>query len=77
MIAGSRFLGVSNTNNFKKIRRNSKSLFGVSIESRISRLMKKNGSQKSRWTVPLIGVGFLKNVKKMSFYSPFQVPDAV
>jgi hypothetical protein len=55
MILGSRFLGISNTNNFTKIRQNSKSLFGVSIESRISRLMKKkNRSQKSRWSVPLI-----------------------
>jgi hypothetical protein len=55
MIAGSRFLGISNTNNFTKIRQNSKSLIGVSIESRISLLMKKNRSQKFRWAVPLKG----------------------
>jgi hypothetical protein len=54
MIARSRFLGISNTNNSTKIRQNSKSLFNVSIGSRISRLMKENGSKKSRWAVPLI-----------------------
>jgi hypothetical protein len=47
MIAGSRFLGISNTNNFTKSRENSKSLFGVSIDSRISRLMKKQESKIS------------------------------
>jgi hypothetical protein len=59
MIAGSRFLGILNTNNFMKIRQNSKSLLGVFIESRISRLMKKNRSQKSHWTVPLRHCGVI------------------
>jgi hypothetical protein len=38
MIAGSRFLGTSNTKISAKIRQNSKSLFGVSIGTRISHL---------------------------------------
>jgi hypothetical protein len=43
MIAGSQFPCILNTNNCTKIGQNSKSLFGVSIKTRRSRLMKKMG----------------------------------
>jgi hypothetical protein len=36
-----------------KIRQISKSLLGMSIKTRIIRLVKKTGVKKSRWTVPL------------------------
>ncbi len=41
------------SNNSAKILNISKSLLGMSIETRISRLVKKTGVKKSRWTVPL------------------------
>jgi hypothetical protein len=51
--AGSQYLDILSTNNSAKIRQNSKSLLGMSIETRTSRLVKKTGVEKSRWTVPL------------------------
>ncbi len=51
--AGSRYFDILSTNNSTKIWKNSKSRLGMSIETRTSRLVKKTGVEKSRWTVPL------------------------
>jgi hypothetical protein len=45
MIAGKQFVDILNTNNSTKIRQIRKSLFGVSIGTRISRSMKKRESK--------------------------------
>jgi hypothetical protein len=45
MIAGSQLLGISKTKYSTKIEKNSKLLFGISIGTRLSNLIIKNGSQ--------------------------------
>ncbi len=66
--SGSRFIGISNTNKYTKIRQNSKSLSGVSIWTRISGLMET--PQKSRWTVPL-RESVIPNKTSSHFLEPF------
>jgi hypothetical protein len=51
--AESQYFDIVSTKNSTKIWQNSKSLLGRSIETRTSRLVKKTGVEKSRWTVPL------------------------
>ncbi len=53
MTAGNQYFDILSTNNSMKIWQNSKSLLDMSIETRTSRLVKKTGVEKSRWTVPL------------------------
>jgi hypothetical protein len=53
MTAENRFFYNLSTNNSTKIRQFLKSPLGMSIETRINRLMKTTGVKKSRWNVPL------------------------